>query len=84
MLNETKKETTEIRLKEIFANLFGLSQEKVFLEDSIYTIEQWTSLMHLRLVSEVEKVFEINFEPEDFIKLTSFKKLLELIEKKVH
>ena len=45
--------------------------------------ENWNSLRHLNLVSELEDEFDVEFEPEEIADMKSFEKILEIIQSKV-
>ena len=66
----------EGRLREIFIDILGV--------DSIDNIEmnnqEWDSLAHLNLMSEIEDEFDIEISIEDMSKLTSFQSVLNFLK----
>ena len=62
---------------------------KVFGTDDVTTdssqknCEQWDSLRHLTLASELENEFEIDFEPEEIAVMTDFSKVVDMIKSKL-
>ena len=60
----------------------------VFEDDTIdATIDQrnnenWDSLRHLNLISELEDEFDVEFEPEEIAEMTSFDKVKEILSSK--
>ena len=54
------------------------------LADPVWTygqVPEWDSLNHLRLVAEVEAVFEITLEQDEILQLRSLPVLLEILAK---
>jgi acyl carrier protein len=45
--------------------------------------ENWDSLTHLRLVSELEDFFKIIFKPNDILKFNSYNTGIKIIKKKL-
>lgn len=65
----------------IFCELFSLESgfdgEKVKLNDT----EDWDSVGHMTLITEIEDTFEIMMETEDILALTSYNKGIEILKK---
>ena len=47
-------------------------------------VEKWDSLTHLRLVSELENVFNIIFKPNEILKFNSYNSGIKIIKKKLN
>ncbi len=45
--------------------------------------EKWDSLAHLRLISELENVFNITFKPNEILKIHSYDAGIKIIKKKL-
>ena len=45
--------------------------------------EIWDSLAHLRLISELENVFNITFKPNEILKIHSYDAGIKIIKKKL-
>ncbi len=59
-----------------------LVPESSDLEDAQYRgIPQWDSVAHMRLVAEIEMVFDIMLDTEDVIGLSSFRRAAEILAK---
>ena len=43
--------------------------------------EKWDSLAHLRLISELENVFNITFKPNEILKIHSYDAGIKIIKK---
>ena len=72
----------ELRLKQVLANVFDEESESINDESSMDTIENWDSLKHLEIITELDKLIGNKIKNiKDFSKLTSLKKILSLIKK---
>ena len=71
--------------KEIYLNAFvvGLSISKDLVSDSLEynSIEEWDSIGHMGLISELEDAFDISFDTDDIIEFSSYTKGLEIMKK---
>lgn len=62
--------------------------KSVFNTDTVNThtdqhnCEKWDSLHHLNLIVELEDAFDMEFEPEEFAEMKSFKAVKKIIESK--
>ncbi len=63
---------------------------KSVLEDDSVTTEttqennsNWDSLRQLNLVVELESEFGISFEPDEMAEMKSYKKIIEIIKKRI-
>lgn len=66
--------------KEAFKKVFSISDEMV--ESLTYQgIEQWDSVGHMELISEIEDTFGIMIDTDDIIDFSSFEKGKEILSK---
>lgn len=66
--------------KEIFKKVFSISDEMI--ESLTYQgIEQWDSVGHMELISEIEDTFGIMIDTDDIIDFSSFEKGKEILSK---
>ena len=64
------------------AFLEAFSIEKKVLEGLEYNkIEQWDSIGHMTLISDLEDKFKITFETDDVVDFSSYKKGKEILKK---
>ena len=64
------------------AFLEAFSIEKKVLQDLVYNkIEQWDSIGHMTLISDLEDKFKITFEIDDVVDFSSYKKCKEILKK---
>ena len=60
----------------------SFSIEKKVLKDLEYNkIEQWDSIGHMSLISDLEDKFKITFETDDVVDFSSYKKGKEILKK---
>lgn len=70
-------------IMEIFLTVFSELNEATFSWESPQTeYENWDSFAHLRIITEIEKRFEVKLDMDDVIYITNAKGFLELITKK--
>ena len=76
-----KNEITD-KLTEIFRNIF--EDDKIELNESLSAkdVDNWDSLTHMLLISEIESSFSIKFSLKDLNKLDNEGNLIELIKLK--
>jgi acyl carrier protein len=59
-----------------------LDEQDINIDSTQDSLENWNSLRHLNLVSELEDEFDVEFEPEEIAEMKSVKAILELINTK--
>ena len=64
-----------------FVQVFGAKTEELNDNYSKETVDEWDSVHQLSLVAEFEEAFDIMFDPEDIMDLTSYAKGKELLKK---
>ena len=64
-----------------FVQVFGAKTE--ILDDSYGkdTVEEWDSVHQLSLIAQLEEAFDIMFDPEDIMELTSYVNGKEILAK---
>jgi acyl carrier protein len=67
-------------LKNILSEVF--SQNNICLDDSIDTIEEWDSMLHMELIIALEESYSIRVEPEDIVTLTNVKSIQDYLNNK--
>ncbi len=73
------KKEIRIKLKDIFQNIF--EDDKIELTDDLSAkdVENWDSLTHMILITEVEEKFEIKFSLKDLNQLEDVGNLIQII-----
>ena len=66
---------------QVFKESFNIDDSKLN-DDLVYnSIEAWDSIGHMQMIGELEDVFEIEFETDDIINFSSYKKGFKLLAK---
>ena len=60
-----------------------LETEDISLNTSQDNCENWNSLRHLNLVSELEDEFGVEFEPEEIAEMHSVNSIIEIVKKRL-
>lgn len=72
--------TTKEKYIQVFTSTFEI--ETVDVNSLKYQdIDQWDSMGHLFLISNIEDTFEISVEMDDIIEFSSFEKGIEILSK---
>ncbi len=64
-----------------FVEVFGVNVEELNDDYGKDTVEEWDSVHQLSLVPLLEEAFDILFDPEDIMELTSYGNGKELLKK---
>lgn len=64
-----------------FVNVFGAKAEDLNDNFGKETVEEWDSVHQLGLIAELEEAFDIMFDPEDIMDMTSYAKGKTLLSK---
>ena len=64
-----------------FVQVFGAKPEELNDDYGKDTVDEWDSVHQLSLVAEFEEAFDIMFDPEDIMEMTSYGKGKELLKK---
>ena len=69
----------EEQVKQVIANVLGISITELKEYDSVKTIEQWDSLKHITLIVALEDKFNVKFKEQEIPELNSVQLLLKKI-----
>lgn len=64
-----------------FVQVFGAKPEELSDDYGKETVGEWDSVHQLSLIAEFEEAFDIMFDPEDIMDMTSYAKGKELLKK---
>ena len=64
-----------------FVQVFGAKTEELNDNYGMETVDEWDSVHQLSLIAEFEKTFDIMFDPEDIMEMTSYAKGKLLLKK---
>lgn len=71
----------EEKVLEIMRMTFGV--DEVTTGASQKNCEQWDSLRHLTLASELEEAFDLELEPEEIAEMTDFARVVAMLKSKL-
>lgn len=69
------------RLEKAFAEGLGISKRTDFEHLEYRGIEEWDSVAHMQLVSEIEDEFDLMLDTDDVIDMSSFRRAREILGK---
>jgi len=69
------------KYKNAFMQVFGTKAEELNDQYGKDTVEEWDSVHQLSLVAELEEAFDMMFDPEDIMEMTSYAKGKDLLKK---
>ena len=72
-------EQLQVVFREVFENPDMIITEDMSADD----VEDWTSLVHMQLLSAIEENFGISFSSRDIRKLKNIGELVKIIRKKL-
>lgn len=78
----TKTEVTE-KLQEIFRDVFGDDSIVLFDEMTSNDVEDWDSLSHINLISDIEANFGITFTTDEIMETKNVGEFIRVIESKL-
>tara|TARA_Y100000389_G_C17468728_1_gene528246 strand:- start:780 stop:1013 length:234 start_codon:yes stop_codon:yes gene_type:complete len=76
-MSEIKK-----KLDDIFFVILKLPKKKDKSEVNFKNVRKWDSLAHVNLLLSIESTFGIKIDPDDGIKLLSYKSIIKYLKKK--
>lgn len=68
------------RVNEIFRDVFDDESIEVFENTTAEDVEDWDSLMHITLISEIESEFGFKFQMKDVVGMANVGEMLDIIE----
>jgi len=71
------------KVNEIFWDVFDDDTLEITEETTAADIEDWDSLTHITLISEVENAFDFTFAMKDVLGMKNVGEMLDIIEKEV-
>lgn len=71
----------EDTIKKIFSEVIGIDESEVNDSIAYNSCESWDSLVHLKLINELEDAFDVEFEMDDIIAMETFSKVKEIVMK---
>lgn len=78
---------TDTIQKQVIDTIFNLLENstlKITANTNAEEIPEWSSLKHVVILNELESVFNISFDFEDVLELTTVKEIINKIDELVH
>ena len=72
----------EQKIKNVMKAIFEISVGEIDEESSIDNIDLWDSMGHIKLILSIEKDFGMQFNVDDVVEMTSYKRIREIIQDK--
>lgn len=69
------------KYKKAFAKSLDVGEKKIHPNLKYQEIDEWDSIGHMSLISELEDNFSVSFETDDIVNFSSFKKGIEILKK---
>ena len=70
----------EKEIKEIMMSVLGVAENEIEEDSAIGDLPNWDSLNHLRIISEIERKFGIQFTPDVLMDLEDFSDMVKATE----
>ena len=70
------------KLNEIIEDIFNINDTEILDELDIRQTKKWDSLNHIKLIMAIESKFKISIDPDEALRLLSFKEIVKFIKKK--
>ena len=71
------------RLQDIFRRVFDKEDMEIYDSITAKNIEEWDSLMHIRLIVAIEKEFAVKFTVTELARLKDVGDTIKLIKRKL-
>jgi acyl carrier protein len=69
------------KVRAVFSETLKLPIEQVVDDLAFNSIKEWDSVAHMALIAALEEAFDIMFEMDDVLAMSSFAKAVEILEK---
>ena len=71
--------SVEERLKRVLGEVFEMEEGEIDSDSSQENVVFWDSLHHLKMITELEAVFEVRFSMREIRSMTTFPKIKEIL-----
>ncbi len=69
------------KYQKIFTDIFAVDKAELTDAFTFKNVENWDSLTHLTLISELEATFDVIFETDDILHFGGYKNGMEILKK---
>ena len=73
--------TNREKYNQAFIEVFGVEESALNVAFAKENVDSWDSVHQLNIIAILEETFDIMFDPEDIMELTSYEKGLALMAK---
>jgi len=73
-------QASENKLKQVFADVFGMEAASVNESTSVDTVKKWDSLKHLKLVLALEEQFGVTLTEEQTVEILNYPLVKAVLE----
>ncbi|AET70528.1 hypothetical protein Desor_5139 [Desulfosporosinus orientis DSM 765] len=70
-----------MKYNKVFTTLFNINDSQLNEDFTFNNVENWDSIVHLSLITELEYTFNIMFETEDILSFGSYENGMRILEK---
>jgi acyl carrier protein len=71
----------DIKLKRILAKVLLIDEDKISDDMSRKKVEEWDSMAHLMLVSEIEAAYEVTMSDNDIMEIQTIGDIKKILKK---
>ena len=75
--------SVEAKIKAVMMEILGVDESEIEEDSAIGDLPNWDSLNHLRIIAEVEKLFDIQFTPDVLMDIEDFSDLVKVTKERV-
>ena len=72
----------EDKMKETVAEALEVDKSQITDESSMGNIENWDSLSHIRIITNLEEKFDVKFDENDIMRMTSIAEIKKVLKEK--
>ena len=72
---------SQVKYDQAFLTAFSIDKKILHTDLEYESIQEWDSIGHMALISELEDAFDISMEMDDIIDFSSYKKGIEIMKK---
>ena len=73
--------TNQKKYNKVFTTLFNINDNQLNKDFTFNNVEDWDSIVHLSLITELEDTFNVMFETEDILSFGSYENGMRILEK---
>ena len=72
---------SQVKYDQAFLTAFSIEKTILNIDLEYESIQEWDSIGHMALISELEDAFDISMEMDDIIDFSSYQKGIEIMKK---